>query len=680
MKKLILMTALSGVAALSMSCGSKAAKSSSDSEDFQWQVDQFDDVKVLRYKVNGFDSLTPSQKEMVYYLSQAALAGRDIMYDQNFKHNLAIRRMLEGVYTTYSGDKSTADFANFEKYLKKVWFANGIHHHYSNEKFKPEFSAEYFDVLVKGSNAEVLPSEKEVAIIRDIIFDPSLYASKNNQTEGVDMIAMSASNFYEGVTMAEVEAFYDSVKLADADNMQPVSYGLNSKVVKGADGRVVEQVWKVGGMYGAALEKIVYWLEKAAAVAENEHQKQTLNALISYYKSGDLKEFDRYNILWVQDTTSQIDVVNGFIEVYDDPIGYKATWESLVNFKDIEATKRTTIISDNAQWFEDNSPVDKKYKKPVVKGVSAKVITAAMLGGDCYPAAPMGINLPNADWIRRDHGSKSVTIANVTEAYDKSSAGTGFLEEFILDPKDQEVKRKWGAIASDLHTDLHECLGHGSGQLAPGIKGDELKNYGSPLEETRADLFALYYMADPKAIELGIVPDKDVARAEYLQALLNGGITQITRIEPGKDIQQAHMRNRALIANWALELGKNEKVAERVKVDGKTYIKINDYDKLRTIFGNMLREIQRIKSEGDYAAGKKLIDTYGVKIDPELHKEVLERYAALKIAPYSGFINPVYVPVMSGDKIVDVKVEYPGDYVKQHLDYSKNWSFLPSVN
>lgn len=679
MKKLIVMTALSAFSAMTMSCGDKA-KATINVDDFQWQVDQFDDIKILRYKVNGFDSLTPKQKEMIYYLSQAALTGRDIMYDQNFEYNLPIRRMLETMYTTYSGDKSAAEFKSLEKYLKKVWFANGIHHHYSNEKFKPEFTAEYFDAVVKQSDASQMPANKEVEILREIIFNPELYKVRLNQAEGVDLITTSAVNFYgDSVTQADVEAFYEAQKAADENKAQPISYGLNSKVVR-QNGQLVEQVYKVGGMYSPALEKTVYWLEKASEVAENEGQKKILNSLISYYKTGDLKEWDRYNVLWVEDTTSQIDVVNGFIEVYGDPMGYKATWESVVNFKDIEATKRTTLISDNAQWFEDNSPVDTKYKKPVVKGVSAKVITAAMLGGDCFPSAPMGINLPNADWIRRDHGSKSVTIANVTEAYDKSNVGTGFVEEFILDPKDIEIKKKYGAYANDLHTDMHECLGHGSGQLAPGTVGDELKNYGSPLEETRADLFALYYMADPKMIELGIVPSEDVAKAEYMQAILNGAITQITRIEPGKDIQQAHMRCRALIANWAIDKGQAEKVVEKINKNGKTYIQINDYTKLRNIFGEMLREIQRIKSEGDYQAGKKLIETYGVKIDPKMHKEVLDRYAALKIAPYSGFVNPVYTPIYEGDNIVDVKVEYPTDFVAQHLGYSKEWSFLPNVN
>lgn len=661
------------MALLAVSCS--GTKEQPKNADFAWQVDTFDDIKVLQYKVNGFDSLSVKQKELVYYLSQAALAGRDILFDQNFKYNLPIRRTLEAIYTTYTGDKTTSEWAAFEKYMKKVWFANGIHHHYSNDKFTPEFSAEYFDKLLTAST---VPADMPIEAIKPAIFDATLYAKKVNQNDGVDMVVESACNFYDGVTQKEVEQYYASI--ADPKDNQPISYGLNTQVVK-ENGKVSERVWKVGGMYGKALEQAVYWLEKAATVAENDHQRQTILALTDYYKTGDLRQFDSYNILWVKDTVSQVDFVNGFIENYGDPMGYKATWESHVNFKDIEATKRTGIISDNAQWFEDNSPVDTKFKKPVVKGVSAKVITAAMLGGDCYPATPLGINLPNADWIRRDYGSKSVTITNISEAYDQSSAGTGFVEEFVLDPVERERREKYLPMAGNLHTDLHECLGHGSGQLAPGTKGDELKNYGSPLEEARADLFALYYIADPKMVELGIIPSLEVAWAEYYQTILNGMMTQLTRIQPGKTVEQAHMRDRKLIAEWALELGTPEKVIEKVTENGKTYIKINDYQKLRTIFGQMLAEIQRIKSEGDFARGKELIETYAVQIEPVLHKEILDRYAALKIAPYSGFVNPRYVPVYNEkQEIVDVKLEYPANYVEQMLEYSRDYSFLPNKN
>ena len=674
LKLFIVMTALTIAGAFS------AAAAERDDANFKWQIDRFDDIKILRYKVNGFESLTLRQKELIYYLGEAAVSGRDIMFDQNFKYNLPIRRTLEAMYSSYEGDRNDPDFIEFEKYLKKVWFANGIHHHYSTDKFVPGFGEVFFDKLFKATPKGKLPTalgNKLLATIKPIIFDPGLYHKRINQDAGVDMVVSSACNYYEGVTQAEAEGFYE--KMARPNDRQPISYGLNSKLTK-EDGVLTERVWKSGGMYGAAIDKVVGWLEKAAAVAENGQQEQVIRSLIEYYRSGDLAQFDRYSVLWVKDTASQVDFVNGFIEVYGDPLGYKASWESLVNFKDIEATKRTGIISDNAQWFEDHSPIDGQFKKPVVKGVSAKVITAAMLGGDCYPATPIGINLPNADWIRRDHGSKSVTIANITEAYGKASAGDGFAEEFILRPEDRKLREKWGTLAGDLHTDLHECLGHGSGQLAPGIKGDELKNYGSPLEETRADLFALYYMPDPKLMELGIVPSADVARAEYNQTILNGMLTQLTRIQPGKDIEQAHMRNRSLIANWAYELGRPDNVIEKIAREGKTYVVINDYEKLRNIFGDMLREIQRIKSEGDFTAGKTLIETYGVKVDPRLHAEILDRYAKLDLAPYAGFVNPVYTPVVVNGRITDVLVDYPTDYIGQMLRYSADYSFLPDMN
>ncbi len=651
-------------------------------EPFKWQVDQFADLRIIRYQIPGFEELTPKQKELVYYLSEAALCGRDIIFDQNFKYNLAIRRTLEAVANGYSGERSGEQWEQFMEYLKRVWFSNGIHHHYSNDKFIPAFSKEYFAELVKNTPSELFPSELGgidalVSTLTPIIFDPAVYAKRVNQSAGVDMVTESANNYYEGVTQKEVEQFYAA--MMDPKDNTPISYGLNSKVVK-ENGKVTEKVWKSGRMYGAAIDKIVYWLEKAATVAENEQQRDVILTLIEYYKTGDLNKFDEYNVKWVSDLNSQVDFVNGFIENYGDPLGYKSSWEAVVNFKNIEATKRTEIISANAQWFENHSPIDEQFKKKEVKGVSAKVITVAALGGDCYPTTPIGINLPNADWIRRDHGSKSVTMENITYAYDQSAIGNGFMEEFAWDDKERELNTKHGSLAGNLHTDLHECLGHGSGQLAPGTKGDELKNYGSPLEETRADLFALYYIGDPYMVEIGLIPSLDVAYAEYSNYIRNGIMTQLTRIELGKDIEQAHMRNRAIIANWCYEKGKADNVIEKKMRDGKTFFVINDYAKLRELFGTLLKEVQRIKSTGDFEAGKALVEAYGVKINQDLHKEVLERYAKLKLAPYGGFINPRLVPVMEGDKIIDVKVEYPDNYVDQMLQYSKEYSFLPTLN
>lgn len=665
---------------LTTGCGDRNTADQT-AEGFQWQIDRFDDINVLRYQVPDFDSLTPRQKQFIYYLSQAAISGRDILFDQNCKYNLPVRRTLEAIYTTYDGDKNSADWQAFEKYLKKVWFANGVHHHYSGDKFKPEFSAEYFDSLLVSTPAEKLGDIRGTLLdtVKQVIFDPALYPKRVDQTAGVDMIAASACNYYDGVTQKEAEAFYTA--LTDTTDRQPVSYGLNSQLVKDKDGQIAERVWSAEGMYGPAIREIVKWLELAASVADTPQQEAYTRTLIEYYKTGDLKLFDRYNVAWVEDTESTVDYVNGFIENYGDPLGYKASWESTVNFKDFEATKTTQIISDNAQWFEDHSPIDPQYRKPHVKGVSAKVITVAMLGGDCYPSTPIGINLPNADWIRRDHGSKSVTIANITAAYDAAAAGNGFAEEFILRPEDRQLRAQWGTVGNNLHTDLHECLGHASGQLAPGTKGDELKNYGSTLEEARADLFALYYMNDPKLVELGIIPTLDVAKAEYNNYMMNGLMTQLTRIEPGKNIEEAHMRNRALVAGWVYERGKDDKTVEFVTENGKTYVVVNDYDKLRGLFGELLKEIQRIKSEGDFKAGMELVENYGVKVDPTLHKEVLERYAALDIAPYSGFVNPRYVPVLDENgKITDVKIEYPTDYIQQMLTYSSDYSFLPNRN
>lgn len=649
--------------------------------EFKWTVDTFDDIRVMRYQVPGFDTLPLQQKELIYYLSQATLWGRDITFDQGYKYNLAVRRTLEGIYTSFSGDRTTPDWLALEIYLKKVWFANGIHHHYSGDKFTPYFSREYFDTLFNSTPDGALPldfgSRDELrATLDEVIFNPSLDAVKVNQTAGADVIATSAVNFYEGVTQSEAESFYKKIEVA-GDTM-PISYGLNSKLVK-RNGKVQEIVWSERGMYGAAIKHIVYWLGKAVEVAEPE-QRDILNALISYYRTGDLKEFDKYNILWVKDTSSPVDFVNGFIETYNDPLDHKATWEASTNFIDTKATERTKIISANAQWFEDHSPINPAYRKKEVKGVSAKVITAAMLGGECYPATPIGINLPNADWIRKDFGSKSVTIDNITYAYDKAAEGNGFREEFVLRDTDRELMKKYGSIGDNLHTDLHECLGHGSGQLAEGVKGGELKQYGSTLEEARADLFGLYFLGDPKMIELGLVPSFDVAKAEYADYMMNGLMTQFARIKLGKNVEEAHMRNRKLIAEWCYEHGRKDNVIEKVVKNGKTYIVVNDFQKLRTLLGELLCEVQRIKSEGDYKAGAALVENYGVKIDPKLHKEVLERYGRLQIAPYGGFMNPEYTPVKKNGKIVDIKISYPDNYAEQMLRYSTEYSPLPTLN
>jgi dipeptidyl-peptidase-3 len=679
MKKL-LFTMMSACALAS--CSNPAAtKPEAPEQEFEWVVDNFADIEVLRYRVNDFDSLTVKQKELVYYLSQAALEGRDIFFDQNNRWNLAVRRTLEAIYENYKGDKTSADYEAFVTYLKRVWFSSGIHHHYSTDKFQPGFSEAFFAEQVNALPADKLPLQEGqskadfLALISKVIFDPTVYAKGCNQAAGEDLIQTSAVNFYRDVTQQEVEAFYD--KLKDPSDPRPVSFGLNSRVVK-KNGKVMEQVWKVGGLYGEALEKVVYWLEKAEAVAETPEQKAVIKKLIEFNRSGDLKQFDEYAILWVYDLNSQVDFVNGFTESYADPLGMKATWESLVNFKNIEATKRTEVISANAQWFENHSPVDKEFKKEAVKGVSAKVITAAMLGGDCYPASPLGINLPNSNWIRSEYGSKSVTIDNISEAYDNAAQGNGFSEEFIWSKEEQELMKKYGLYADNMHTDLHECLGHGSGKLLPGVDPDALKAYGSPVEEARADLFALYYIADPKLVELGIMPNEEAYKAEYYKYMMNGLMTQLTRIEPGKNIEQAHMRNRQTIARWVIANGEG---AELRKRDGKTYVVITDYAKLRESFGKLLREVQRIKSTGDFEAGKALIETYGVKVDPELHREVLDRYASLHIAPYKGFVNPRYTPVLDSEgNIIDVKISYDEGYVDQMLRYSKEYSSLPTYN
>ena len=655
-------------------CGDTAAER-------PWIVDRFDDIKVIRYEVPGFEQLPLEEKELIYYLAEAAKCGRDILFDQNCAVNLPVRRTLETVYLNYEGDRTVPEWKALEKYLKKVWFANGIHHHYSNDKFVPEFTEGYLlDVI------ETIPEEKfgELNALRGAvctaIFDPQTYPTRLNQRAGDDLLWTSSSNYYRNVRQAEAEKFYADMAAADAGNPEPVSYGLNSQLVKHEEtNEIHERVWKVGGMYSPAIERIVYWLEKAEAVAA-EPQKSNIAALIAYYRTGDLKEFDRYNIGWVKDTVSNVDFVNGFIEDYGDPLGRKASWEANVNFMDREACRRTEIISENAQWFEDNSPVDPAYKKKEVKGVSAKVITVAMLGGDCYPATPIGINLPNADWIRKEYGSKSVNIDNITYAYDKTAHGNGFAEEFVLRAEDRERMDKYGKLADDLHTDLHECLGHGSGQLAPGVKGGELRSYGSTLEEARADLFGLYYLGDPKLVELGLIPTLDVAKAQYADYVMNGLMTQLARIEPGKNVEESHMRNRKLIAEWCYEQGKADNVIEWVKQNGKTYVVVNDFEKLRGLFGRMLREVQRIKSEGDYEAGAALVERYGVTVDPVLHEEVRARYYALRIEPYGGFVNPEYELVERDGKVVDVKISYPADYVEQMLGYSKDYSFLPNVN
>jgi len=664
-------------------CNTGPKKEAAPAGEFKFLVEQFADLKIMRYQVPGFENLSPQQKELVYYLSQATLSGRDISFDQNGKYNLAIRRTLENIYSTYKGDKNTSDWKKFEVYLKRVWFSNGIYHHYASDKMLPDFNENYFRELVKASDASKFPVregenlDKLIAELIPVMFDPKVSPKKVCLDPGVDLVKASAVNFYEGVTEAEVESFYKGMKQPNPD--EPLSFGINSRLVK-ENGHLLEKTWKVGGLYTQAIEKIVFWLEKAVTVAEDDQQKASLQKLVEYYKTGDLKTWDDYNVLWVEDLKSSVDVVNGFIENYEDPLGRKASWESMVNFKDQEATKRAETISTNAQWFEDHSPVDARFRKKQVKGVTAKVITVAQLGGANYPSTPIGVNLPNADWIRKEHGSKSVTIENITYSYDQAALGNGMLEEFALSPEERELSKKYGSLASNVHTDLHECLGHGSGQLLPGTSSEALKNYQSTLEEARADLFALYYMMDPKMTELGVLPSADAAKAEYNSYIRNGLITQLTRIQPGKNIEEAHMRNRQLIAKWCFEKGKAGNVIGYLRENNKTYVKINDYSKLRDLFGQLLAEIQRIKSEGDFEAGKKLVEDYGVIVDQSLLKEVLERFTKLKVAPYGGFINPVYTPVMKDGKIVDVKIEYPEDYSGQMMNYSNNYSFLPAWN
>ena len=673
------------VTALSLltACGGNP-KTTAEAEKFDYTVEQFADLQILRYRVPGFEDLSLKQKELVYYLTEAALQGRDILFDQNGKYNLTIRRMLEAVYTGYNGDKNTPDFKAMEVYLKRVWFSNGIHHHYGSEKFVPGFTPEFFRQAVQSVDAATLPLAEGQTVeqlceeVFPVIFDPTVMPKRVNQAAGEDLVLTSACNYYDGVTQQEAEDFYNALK--NPQDETPVSYGLNSRLVK-EDGKIQEKVWKVGGLYGQALEKIVYWLKKAEGVAETPEQKAVIAKLMEFYETGDLKTFDEYAILWVKDLNSRIDFVNGFTESYGDPLGMKASWESLVNFKDLEATQRTELISGNAQWFEDHSPVDGQFKKEKVKGVSAKVITAAILAGDLYPATAIGINLPNANWIRSQHGSKSVTIGNITDAYNKAAHGNGFNEEFVYSDAELQLIDKYADVTDELHTDLHECLGHGSGKLLPGVDPDALKAYGSTIEEARADLFGLYYVADPKLVELGLTPSADAYKAQYYTYLMNGLMTQLVRIEPGNNVEEAHMRNRQLIARWVYEKGAAEKVVELVKKDGKTYVVINDYEKVRDLFGRLLAEIQRIKSTGDYAGAHDLVEAYAVKVDPALHAEVLERYKKLNLAPYKGFVNPKYEVVTDADgTITDVTVTYDEGYAEQMLRYSKDYSTLSSVN
>ncbi len=673
------------VTALSLltACGGNP-KTTAEAEKFDYTVEQFADLQILRYRVPGFEDLSLKQKELVYYLTEAALQGRDILFDQNGKYNLTIRRMLEAVYTGYKGDKNTPDFKAMEVYLKRVWFSNGIHHHYGSEKFVPGFTPEFFRQAVQSVDAATLPLAEGQTVeqlceeVFPVIFDPTVMPKRVNQAAGEDLVLTSACNYYDGVTQQEAEDFYNALK--NPQDETPVSYGLNSRLVK-EDGKIQEKVWKVGGLYGQALEKIVYWLKKAEGVAETPEQKAVIAKLMEFYETGDLKTFDEYAILWVKDLNSRIDFVNGFTESYGDPLGMKASWESLVNFKDLEATQRTELISGNAQWFEDHSPVDGQFKKEKVKGVSAKVITAAILAGDLYPATAIGINLPNANWIRSHHGSKSVTIGNITDAYNKAAHGNGFNEEFVYSDAELQLIDKYADVTDELHTDLHECLGHGSGKLLPGVDPDALKAYGSTIEEARADLFGLYYVADPKLVELGLTPSADAYKAQYYTYLMNGLMTQLVRIEPGNNVEEAHMRNRQLIARWVYEKGAAEKVVELVKKDGKTYVVINDYEKVRDLFGRLLAEIQRIKSTGDYAGAHDLVEAYAVKVDPALHAEVLERYKKLNLAPYKGVVNPKYEAVTDADgTITDVTVTYDEGYAEQMLRYSKDYSTLPSVN
>lgn len=678
-RKAIILGMVFVLAVVAVGCKKTQTPTEAEIQEFKWQIDQFADIRILRYQVPGFDELPLAQKELIYYLNEAALCGRDIITDQNYKYNLTIRKTLDAIVEGYRGDRADPQWEKFMVYTKRVWFSNGIHHHFSTDKIIPGFTPDYFATLVKESIGVEFPVAEGqslddlITFLRPILFDPSVAPKMVSQDPTKDLVTNSAVNFYQGVTQAEVENYYRSI--VDEDDPTPISYGLNSKVVK-KDGKVVEEVYSLDGLYGPAIEKIIYWLGKAASVAENDKQKTVIEELIDYYRTGNLEKFDEYNIFWVQDVDSRIDFINGFIEWYDDPLGMKGSWESIVNFKDLEATKRMETIAANAQWFEDNSPTDPRFKRQKVKGVTGKVIIAAILGGDAYPDTPIGINLPNANWIRKDFGSKSVTLENITYAYDQASLGSGFGEEFSYSKEELERAKKYGALAGNIHTDLHEVLGHASGQLLPGVSLETLKNYQSPIEEARADLFALYYLMDDKMIELGLLPTLEAAKADYDKNIRNGLMTQLTRIQPGKDIEQAHMRARALIAHWVYEKGLPENVISKEIKDGKTYFVINDYKKLRRLFGELLAKVQRITSEGDYEGARDLVETYGVKVDPELHREVLDRYAKLHLAPYGGFINPVYTPVIENGEITDITIFYPVDYVEQMLRYGKEYAFL----
>ena len=653
--------------------------------EFNYQADQFADIRILRYEVPGFESLTLQQKKLAYYLSQAALCGRDIIWDQNYEHNLYIRDVLENIVKTFHGNKKSKDYENFMVYVKRVWFSNGIHHHYGERKFDPGFPFDYFKELVEHSVADGFPLAEGETIedmlnkLQPIMFDPNVDPIRTNGNTEVDLVAQSAIHFYKNLTQKEVEDYY--AKKIDKSDKTPISYGLNSRLEK-VDGKIVEKVWKLGGVYSGAIKKIVGWLEKAETVTENDQQKKWLSLLIEYYTTGDLEKFDEFNIAWLNDTESRLDAVNGFIETYGDPLGYRANWESIVSFKDLEATKRVTTITDNAEWFEKNSPIMDKHKRDKIVGVSGKVITVVANAGDSYPSSPLGINLPNANWIRANHGSKSVTLGNISHAYDMAGASSGMLEEFNTGADVIARIKKYGSLSGNLHTDMHEIIGHGSGKIEEGVgsPAETLKSYSSIIEEARADLVALYYLMDPKLVELGLIPSLDVGKAEYDNQVTNGLMRQLVRIELGDEVTQAHMRNRQLLASWAMDMGKDENVIEKKVVDGKTYFVINDYDKLREIYGKQLREIQRVKSTGDYARARELVETYSGKIDYDLHKEVLERYAKLNIAPYAGFITAILEPVMEGDEIVDVKVELPTDFVKQNLYFSEKYKFLPNYN
>ena len=666
MKFSIKMVLGAGLAATLMSCSDKAAQEG----EFKYLIDEFADLKIMRYQVPGWDALSLQQKEYVYHLTEAAKYGRDIIWMQNNRYNLDVRKVLENILVNYEGDRASQDWADFETYAKRVFFSNGIHHHYAEDKFFPECPQDYFASLMTA-----VGDEAKCAELLPVIYDPAVFPARKDM-HAEDIVASSAVNFYENVTRDEVEALYAG--MVDPEDKTPVSYGLNSRVVKGEDGVVREEVYKVGGLYGEALKKINASLKKAAKVAENDMQKAYIADLMEYYRTGDLKLWDEYNIKWVNDTLGTVDFVNGFVEDYNDPLGRKATWEGLVNFKDNEASRRTELISDNAQWFEDNSPVDSRFKKEEVKGVTAKVINVAVLSGDCYPAAPIGINLPNADWIRREHGSKSVTIANLTNAYNMAAQESpkSMLGEFAWSEEEIAMEKKYGALTNDLHTDLHECLGHGSGKLLPETSPNALGEFSSTLEETRADLFGLYYLADPKLVELGILPDMEAYKSQYSSYIRNGIFTQFTRVALGKKNMEAHMQNRKLIADWCYEKGRKDNVIEKKVRDGKTFFIVNDYEALRGLFGELLAEVQRIKSEGDYAAGKALVEKYAVDIDPDLHKEVLERYATLELKPYGGFVNPEIVPVRKMGRIVDYKVVYGDTYLEQMLKYGKKYSTL----